>query len=309
MCTFSCEKLSKEALIFLLARESGYQYTVPTNKDFGGFMEYYRIENNREDLLSLLDERRILLCKLLKELEKKQQPHPGGMVKAIPHKKSFQYYWKKHSGAPWEYIPKSERGKAEKIINCEYLEKIRAQITREIELLNRISKQSFPKCMEEIYSEHSAGRKALIHRVVPSGEEFIQNFLSEEYESMENFSENKQYETGKGELVRSKSELMIAEALIKHGIPYHYEYPIRLKGYGVAYTDFRCLNVHRREIILWEHLGRMGDESYADAAIHKVHAYEENGFIRGKNFIITEESAGCPLTPTVINRWIKMMLL
>ena len=73
MCTFSCEKLSKEAVIFLLARESGYQYTVPTNKDFGGFMEYYRLENNREDLLSLLDERRILLSKLLKELEKKQQ--------------------------------------------------------------------------------------------------------------------------------------------------------------------------------------------------------------------------------------------
>lgn len=272
-------------------------------------MGYYRLESNREALLLLLVERRGLLCKLLKELEKKQQPHPGGMVKAIPHKKAFQYYWKKHSGAPWEYIPKCERGKAERIVNCEYLEEIRTQITREILFLDRISKQSFPKCMEEIYSEHSAGRKALIHRIIPTREEYIQNFLSEEYESLGSFSENKQYETGKGELVRSKSELMIAEALIKSGIPYHYEYPIRLKGYGVAYTDFRCLNVHRREVILWEHLGRMGDESYADAAIHKVHAYEENGFFQGKNLIITEESAGCPLTPTVINRWIKKMLL
>jgi len=272
-------------------------------------MEYYRLENNREDILSLLDERRVLLSKLLKELKKDNHPHPGGMVKAIPHKKAFQYYWKKQSGAPWEYIPKNERGKAERIINCEYLEKMKACITDELEFLSRIRKRSFPRCMEEIYSGHSAGRKALIHRIVPTDEEFIQSFLSETYKSMDGFSENKQYETGKGEFVRSKSELMIAEALIKSGIPYHYEYPIRLKGYGIAYTDFRCLNVHRREIVLWEHLGRMGDESYADAAIHKVHAYEENGFIQGKNLIITEESSGCPLTPTVINRWIERMLL
>lgn len=272
-------------------------------------MDYYQLENNREAILALLDERGILLNKLLKELEKNQQPHPGGMVKAIRHKRAFQYYWKKHTGAAWEYIPKDERERAERIVNCEYAEELKAQITDEIEFLNRIRKHSFPKCMEELYSGHSAGRKALIRRIVPTREELVQNFLSEEYKSMDGFSENKQYETGKGEFVRSKSELMIAEALIKNGIPYHYEYPIRLKEYGVAYTDFRCLNVQKRKIVLWEHLGLMGDESYADSAIQKVHAYEENGFTIGHNLIITEESSGCPLTPKVINRWIKKMLL
>lgn len=271
-------------------------------------MEFYRLENNREAILSLLDERRALLQKLLRELEKSRQPHPEGMVKVIRHKKSFQYYWKKQSGAKWEYIPKAERERAERIINCEYAEEMRTQIADEIQFLNLVRKHPFPKGMEELYSKHSAGRKALIQRIVPTEEEFVQRFLSETYKSMPAFSENKKYETGNGELVRSKSEWMIAEALIKNGIPYHYEYPTRLKGHGVAYTDFCCLNVHRREIVLWEHLGRMGDEDYADTAIQKVRAYEETGYIQGKNLIITEESLGCPLTPAVINRWIERML-
>lgn len=272
-------------------------------------MNFYHLENNREDILALLVERRKLLQKLQQKLERNRLEHPGGMVKVIRHKKSFQYYQKADSKAPWKYIPKRERSKAERIVNCEYLEALRTQIAGEIETLNRALKQSFPKSLEDLYSGLSDGRKALIRRVFPSEEEFVQAFINEEYKPLEAFSENKQFETGKGEFVRSKSELMIAEALIRNGIPYQYEYPVRLKGRGIVYSDFRCLNVRRREVILWEHLGKMGDESYANAAIQKVRDYEESGFAVGKNLIITEESAGVPLTPSTINRWIKRMLL
>ena len=55
------------------------------------------------------------------------------------------------------------------------------------------------------------------------------------------------YYTDKGERVRSKAEILIANMLNKHGIPYRYEYPLKLKGYGVIYPDFTLLNINTRK--------------------------------------------------------------
>ena len=69
-------------------------------------------------------------------------------------------------------------------------------------------------------------------------------------------------------------------------------------------------STHRtREIILWEHFGRMGDEEYVKNALQKVHAYEQNGYSCGKNLIITEESAECPLFMSSVDYWIDRMLV
>lgn len=61
--------------------------------------------------------------------------------------------------------------------------------------------------------------------------------------------------TDKGETVRSKSEVIIANTLARQQIPYRYEYPVKLKTY-TAHPDFYCLNLRTRQEYLWEHLGR-----------------------------------------------------
>ncbi|MEE3440399.1 MAG: hypothetical protein VZR07_10670, partial [Ruminococcus sp.] len=50
------------------------------------------------------------------------------------------------------------------------------------------------------------------------------------------------FETQRGEIVRSKSEVIIADALYYANIPYHYEKPIKV-GDRVIYPDFTVLNV------------------------------------------------------------------
>lgn len=272
-------------------------------------MDYYQLENNRADLLALLEDRRRVLQDLLRKLEANTTPHPGGMVKAHRHFDGFQYYRKEKSEEDWTYIPKEQRGIAETIINCEYRATMIKQVRAELEAINRMLAVDPPKSIEEPFRRLSAGRQALIHRFLLTDEEAKQAFLNESYKTLEAFEENKQYETQNGELVRSKSELIIADALLKAGVPYQYEYPIHLKKHGTVYADFRCLNVRRRKKIVWEHLGKMGDEEYATAALQKVRAYEENGYVLGDTFIITAESARCPLTTSTINRWIKRLLL
>ena len=111
----------------------------------------------------------------------------------------------------------------------------------------------------------------------------------------------------KGERVRSKSEIIIANLLNKQGIPYRYEYPVYLSGWGKVYPDFTLLNVRERKEIYWEHLGRMSDADYAEMAIQKIALYEQNNIFIGDKLILTFETQNHPLNQkhifTILNRF------
>ena len=61
--------------------------------------------------------------------------------------------------------------------------------------------------------------------------------------------------TAKGERVRSKSEKILADYFYSRKIPYHYEKPLHLRGYGIVYPDFTLLSRKTRREVYWEHEG------------------------------------------------------
>ena len=67
-------------------------------------------------------------------------------------------------------------------------------------------------------------------------------------------------------------------------IPYKYEAPIQLKGYGTVYPDFTLLNVRTREIYYWEHLGMMDNQEYIQKTFVKINTFVINGIFPGKNY-------------------------
>ncbi len=101
-------------------------------------------------------------------------------------------------------------------------------------------------------------------------------------------SDELQYMTDSGILVRSKSELTIANILEKNKIPYRYENPIGL-GRLVRYPDFTIKRPHDGEIILWEHFGLMDKDDYQEKAIEKITLYAQNKFYPFSNIIYTYE--------------------
>lgn len=60
-------------------------------------------------------------------------------------------------------------------------------------------------------------------------EEFIKNWEKKEYEGKSFFMGCPEYYTTKGERVRSKSEVIIADSLYRANVPYRYEYPLYLE--------------------------------------------------------------------------------
>lgn len=81
--------------------------------------------------------------------------------------------------------------------------------------------------------------------------------------------------TEKGEAVRSKSEKIIADKLYMKEIPYVYEQPLYLKGYGYVVPDFKILNVRTKKEYYLEHFGMMDDYEYAKNAIKKIECFQK----------------------------------
>lgn len=108
------------------------------------------------------------------------------------------------------------------------------------------------------------------------------------------------HRTDRGHMVRSKSELVIANMLHQLGMPYEYErvcegtaVPGRLRpDFSFATTD--------GDVILWEHLGMMDHDRDRRGWDWKRAWYEQNGFVFGRTLFTSEETAETGLDSSVL---------
>ncbi len=117
--------------------------------------------------------------------------------------------------------------------------------------------------------------------------------------------ENNDFKTNLGDVVRSKSELNIANALARHGIPYRYEAELVLSDGTVLHPDFTILDIRHRRILIWEHLGMLDDRGYARDTVKRMRQYRADHIYPGEQLILTEECDGKPLGTTEIERVIE----
>lgn len=118
------------------------------------------------------------------------------------------------------------------------------------------------------------------------------------------FDERLIHKTARGELVRSKSEVIIADALYYNGLAYEYEPVLVLEG-KVKRPDFKITDADTGEEWYWEHCGMMSDAKYAKRWYDKEKFYAKHGIVRGENLIVTEEYASEGLDSQKINELIR----
>ena len=99
------------------------------------------------------------------------------------------------------------------------------------------------------------------------------------------------HRTARGELVRSKSEVIIANALYYKHLVYKYEPVLELDGH-IYRPDFMIDDEDTGEKWYWEHLGRMDDPEYRKKNESKLAFYKKHGIEEGKNLIVTYDKAG-----------------
>ena len=238
------------------------------------------------------------LVKMKQKVEERFSKAPAGKIQIVTSKTRTQFYLREESSdRSGKYIRKSEEKTIRVLLQKAYDEKILQLLNDEIKHLETFQSKSYniSKRIQQIYSSYSAAVKTYIHPIDISDDDYVKEWSSEAFQGKEIPDYIPVYETNRGERVRSKSELNIANALAKHGIPYKYECPLTLRNGKVVYPDFTILDVKKREEIYWEHRGMMDSEDYASHAVFKVKAYFRSGILLGKNLIITEETTANPL--------------
>lgn len=92
------------------------------------------------------------------------------------------------------------------------------------------------------------------------------------------FEEHLIHRTTRGEMVRSKSEVIIANVLAAKGVDYVYERPLTLGG-ATRYPDFTIQDMESGQTIYWEHCGMLHVPNYRRRWDEKLEWYRKNGIL------------------------------
>ena len=209
------------------------------------------------------------------------------------------------------YILLKDTKAAAKLAQNDYNKKIIKLLQKEINAIRFYFTRTKASCIIKLYAKMTPARQKLITPVTLTNEQYASQWRNVTWQGLPFLPDAPVHTTIKQERVRSKSEVLIADALARHGVPYRYEYPLILKGTAkskVLYPDFMCLNIRTRQEFYWEHFGLMDSPDYAKNAAGKLRLYTENGIFPGRNLIITTETQSEPLSTSTIDMTIQQYL-
>ncbi len=264
------------------------------------------------EYLSFIDDLEKLLTDIEKRINvinKRLAKAPEGSLRISKNGNKYQYYNKTEQYHPGKYIPRKDDSLAARLAQKDYDTKLLKILEEQRRVIKQFRNEFDPNAAQHIYEQLSGARKALVTPLYLSDDEFIKQWLSVPYKKLGFKEGDQEHYTAKGERVRSKSEVMIADALLRHNIPYRYEFPVYSHGVLIAAPDFNCLNVRLRKDYYWEHLGKLGDPDYANKNVSKIEKYTLADDFDSSSLILTLETDKHPLNTKVIEEQIRKYLL
>lgn len=247
---------------------------------------------------------------------------PKGGLGISSHQGGYQYYHVTgKSSAKGQYISHEKIHVAKALAKRDFARKALPLVQQNLESLLRVSRKYAPDALEKLWASLHPARRALMDPPVLSDVEYLERWNGVEYTGRSFEADATVLMTARGERVRSKSEVIIADTLYRLGVPYRYEFPYHFRRRGDAamapetcrsvliFPDFTCLNVRTRREIVWEHFGLVDNKEYSQNVVDKLELYHENGFFEGENLLFTFETSVKPLSSMEVVRLAEHFLL
>ncbi len=263
----------------------------------------------RECALKRIDELRTVIEVLENHLDHAPE---GALCPSVSHGK---LQWHCFVNGVKKYLPQSDYACIRELAQKRYYELVLEDLRKQRATLERLLQDYAPDDCEGIYASMRPEIQNFVKTMFPTCEEFVAAWKSVRYrgKSLEGAS----LVSVDGVKMRSKSELMIANALSASGVPYRYEFPHKMNWRDAdgrvrqvkVFPDFTCLNVRTRREFVWEHFGMMDDADYVGETMEKLDVYERNGLLLGENFVFTMETRARPLDSRRIQRVIERFLI
>lgn len=232
--------------------------------------------------------------KLLSDSEMLIANSPEGTLQVRERKRGMSYYQvhKEKNGRVWKNVHRNINDKPD-IINAltakkvaeKRISKCKSNINLLINMLEKYEPCSFDDILGDLPEKYQTVEKK--HR-----DYLMEKWKNAPFNQCSKDPERHIHETHIGELVRSKSEVIIANALYSYGIPFHYEeqFPYPDDSGRYFYPDFVIMLPDGRKLY-WEHFGMLSKFSYCQHNAEKLYHYQTHGVHIGKNLIITQDDA------------------
>ena len=190
------------------------------------------------------------------------------------------------------------------LLQKQYLSTVLKTNKKELSAIEKMSKLYPSTLAEDVYDQLSEGRKSHIKPINVYDDAYAQKWMEVPYKRKPFKKDMPEFYTTKGERVRSKSEIIIADRLRANGIPYRYECPLKV-GKKIIHPDFTILRMSDRKILYHEHCGKMGDQKYIEDMLTRAKDYSLEDIILGDRLFYTFESEATPLDVTMLDMLIK----
>ena len=236
-------------------------------------------------------------------LETRIRKAPQGSLRCHRHGKSFKWYLveeivqqKTGKNAKRKYISKRNgRPLAEKLARKAFDKKKLANCKKELNAMKSyLHLSTVDKSPEQVYLTDKPGYRELLLSDMPLLSKELEEWKAETYEKNPFLTDKLKIRSADGTFVRSKSESMICTELSANKIPYRYECALEIEGI-IIYPDFTVRHPSTGKLYIWEHFGMIDQEDYLEKALKKIRIYLRNGYIPGKNLIMTFETLEEPL--------------
>ena len=275
-----------------------------------------------QQISELLSRRTADLLNLITIKEHAIKNAPAGSVRIVQRRNKVLQFYKKTTPGDYQgtYMPREEDALARRLVQKDYDQRALEKAKDELRLIQSFQTTLQKKSTDTAFAALDETRKTLVTPATLTNAQYAERWQKQSYHKSKKYEKNQKMTTENDELVRSKSEVIIANLLKSNNVPYRYEFPLVIvrtdngevddgsEDYCEFHPDFYCLNVRTRQKFAWEHFGMMDDEEYAKRAIEKLSLYSANGYFPGKNLIITMESKNSQIQSHEISRVIKEYL-
>lgn len=242
----------------------------------------------------------------LKAMEKQLTQLPKGKLIISKSKGYIRFF--ESDGHKKTYLKKGNQKIIQKLVYKKYLSLQIQDISEEKEAVESYLEE-FPKeKLSEQFIIENPEIQVLLSQIYKPLNKDLAEWMNAPYKKSDFEAENLIHPTSAGFCVRSKSEVMIVECLMKYKIPFRYECELII-GRDTYYPDFTIRHPKTGEVFYWEHFGRMDDPSYRRKCYNKLQKFGDYGIIPSINLITTYETGNHPLSVNEVEKIVKEYFL
>ena len=256
------------------------------------FYHYYMSKTLLFETKSVLAELRFLRRSVYNQSRRFSDCEQFTMTNSFHKGSAKEQYYLKQKGSPGRvYIGTGKAKTVRRIKTSRYYNKLLQVIDNDIKLFERVDQ-------EYILPDHSSVNNMLpkvyrsddIPEIMPGSRtaaEWKKEKEAEKAKYAPYRPEELIYQAQDGTMMRSLSEVIIANYLLSLGITFVYEMPLIYKGKRI-WPDFTILSpVDNKTVIIIEHQGAMGSEKYQGKFIRTLLFYLETKLVPNKDVFFT----------------------